>query len=31
LKAYLPGQAIEVTLQSGGDIVTRKITLIEAK
>ncbi len=31
LKAYLPGQAIEVTLQSGGDIVTRKIILIEAK
>ncbi|BBH23951.1 protease [Paenibacillus baekrokdamisoli] len=31
LKAYLPGQSIEVTLQSGGDIITRKLTLIEAK
>ncbi|MFC5650492.1 S1C family serine protease [Paenibacillus solisilvae] len=27
LKAYLPGQKIEVTLQSGGDIVTKKITI----
>jgi serine protease Do len=31
LKAYLPGQQIEVTLQSDGDLVTRTLTLAEDK
>ncbi|WP_227872154.1 S1C family serine protease [Paenibacillus albus] len=31
LKAYLPGQQIEVLVQSEGDLVTKKLTLSEAK